>query len=117
MDGGPIKALTRTESRFSRVTMLLVRGSTVLLMYCSSQIMFAPEALNTSFAAAAISGPTPSPGNSVAWMGPLEKHALQEVLATAELAGLATLARAPSRDVAPCRNMVPAGLATHSVKV
>lgn len=64
-DYGCLK-LTSTESRFSRVTKLLVRSSTVLPMCCSSHTIGAPAAWNICLTASAISGPMPSPGNSVA---------------------------------------------------
>ena len=59
---------TNTESRFSRVMKLFVRGSAVWLMCCSSQSTGASAALKIFFTASAISGPMPSPGNSVAVM-------------------------------------------------
>jgi hypothetical protein len=65
---------TSTESRFSRVTMLLVRGSAVLPMCCSSHWTATPAAWKTFLAASAISGPMPSPdgvgvegGGGVSW--------------------------------------------------
>lgn len=59
-------ALTSTESRFSLVTKLFVRSSTEVPMCCSSHTMGAPAAWKIAFTASAISGPMPSPGNSVA---------------------------------------------------
>ena len=60
---------TNTESRFSRVMKLFVRGSAVWLMCCSSHSIGASAALKIFFTASATSGPMPSPGNSVAVMG------------------------------------------------
>ena len=60
---------TNTESRFSRVIKLFVRGSAVWLICCSSHTIGASAALKIFFTASAISGPMPSPGNSVAVMG------------------------------------------------
>ena len=60
---------TNTESRFSRVMKLFVRGSAVWLICCSSHAIGASAALKIFFTASAISGPMPSPGNSVAVMG------------------------------------------------
>ena len=60
---------TKTESRFSRVIKLFVRGSAVWLICCSSHTIGASAALKIFFTASAISGPMPSPGKSVAVMG------------------------------------------------
>jgi hypothetical protein len=51
--------LTSTESKFSRVTIELVRESTVLLMCCSSHVTGTRAASKIFFTAAEISGPTP----------------------------------------------------------
>jgi len=58
---GPFRPIPcfRTESRFSRVTILLVRGSTVVPMCCSSQETGTPAASKTALTASAISGPIP----------------------------------------------------------
>lgn len=47
------------------MTILFVRGSATLPMYCSSQSMGAPAASKIFFTESAISGPIPSPGKSV----------------------------------------------------
>lgn len=52
--------LTSTESRFSRVTKLLVRGSTSLPMRCSSHTIGASAASKIFCTASAISGPMPA---------------------------------------------------------
>lgn len=51
---------TSTESRLSRVTKLLVRGSTSFATTCSSQVTGTPAALKIFLTALAISGPTPA---------------------------------------------------------
>lgn len=58
---GPLRPIPcfRTESRFSRVTIELVRGSTVVPMCCSSQVTGTPAASKTARTASAISGPMP----------------------------------------------------------
>lgn len=61
--------LTNTESKFSLLTKLLVRGSAVVPTLCSSHWTLAPTALKTFFTDSAISGPIPSPGNKVAVKG------------------------------------------------
>mmetsp|Transcript_7904 Transcript_7904/g.15880 ORF Transcript_7904/g.15880 Transcript_7904/m.15880 type:complete len:273 (-) Transcript_7904:83-901(-) len=58
-----------TESKFSRVMKLFVRGSTSLPICCSSHSIGASAALKISFTDSAISGPIPSPGNRVAVIG------------------------------------------------
>lgn len=60
-----IAKLTRTESKFSLVIMLFVRGSAVVPTICSSHDMGTPALEKTRLTAAAISGPMPSPGNRV----------------------------------------------------
>lgn len=51
--------LTSTESRLSRVTKELVRGSTSLPTVCLSQVTGTPAAEKMVSTAVAISGPTP----------------------------------------------------------
>lgn len=58
--GLPPSPLTSTESRFSRVTMLLVLVSTVLPTIWVSQVTGTPAALKIFFTASAISGPMPA---------------------------------------------------------
>jgi hypothetical protein len=64
----PQRALT--ESRFSRVMKLLVRGSGLsCLTTCTSQSIGTPAVVRIRDTALQISGPTPSPGKSVALSG------------------------------------------------
>ena len=83
---------TNTESRFSRVMKLLVRGSGVLLTCCSSHTMGASAALKIFFTASAISGPMPSPGKRVAVMGPWLLNSLRIDEQTSDDSGYTYLA-------------------------
>ena len=73
--------LTRTESKFSRDTMLLVRVSTVVPTTCSSHTIGALAALNTVFTASAMSGPMPSPASMQQHIEACESTAMQLCLA------------------------------------
>lgn len=63
---------TSTESRFSRVTNELVRGSTSLPISCTSQAMGASAALKIFCTASAISGPMPAGAGGAAGPGQRE---------------------------------------------
>ncbi len=104
---GPLSPIRffSTESRFSRETKELVRGSTVLGIVCTSHAMGASAASKMRWTASEISGPMPSPGKSVAVTG--AGRAAAANARAAEAAGGSAPARA--RRAAPVSARIAIG--------